>query len=235
MFLLTISGFSQIKYGVKGGMNLSDISQGIQYSGESINQDITIVTGGSTQQSSITTTNESINETVYVSTSPKISFYVGGFIEFPLNKRANLYIKTELLYCQNGANVANKSENTNQYIDYTSNGGYYTVGQLNMPLLVKFVTQKKIAFIGGCYFGTILSAKAVSNDGETNNLKSGIKSFDFGLEIGTSYQVNKKISIELIYNRGIINLDVFKENYGNTEISGFYYNRSLHLGVEYQF
>jgi opacity protein-like surface antigen len=210
VFFITISTFSQVKYGAKGGLNLTD----------------------GLQEAKITV--ESFNQTIYINTSPKISFYLGGFVEFPINKKGNLFLKTELLYCQNGTNVDKKADNPNQDISITTNGGSYSIGQLNIPVLVKFVTDKKVAFVGGFYFGSILFGNAVEN-GTSNSSKLNIKSFDFGLEIGASYPINKKMSVELRYNRGITNLDNSKTDYDFGQISSQYYNRTVHLGVEYFF
>ncbi len=229
-------GMSQIKFGVKGGFNLADVEQGVRFTGESTTQNVTVVNGGNGQQTgSQTTTIETFDQTIYVSTSAKISFYAGGFVEFPINKKKNLFLKTELSYCQNGATIDKKEANPDQEIFYTTDGGYYTIGQLNLPLLIKFVTNKKIALIGGCYFGTILLAKSTAANGTSVDEKSKFRTFDFGLELGASYPINKNISLDLRYNRGIVNVSSIHENFGFFQSTGLFYNRTFHLGVEYQF
>ncbi|MDI9311375.1 MAG: porin family protein [Limnohabitans sp.] len=231
--LICTSVFSQMKYGVKGGLNLADISQGVNFKGSVLTENVTINDGGGQSSSDVST--QSFNQTVYINTSPKISFYLGGFLETPINTKKNLFLRTELLYCQNGATLDKKTEDLNQDIYYSSSGGYFTLGQLNIPILVKFTTNKKISFIGGCYTGVILTAKGTGNDGTSVDLKSNLKNFDFGLQLGTSYSINKNLSIELCYNRGIINLDKTSQNFYTIEVSGLYYNRTVHLGLEYQF
>lgn len=231
--LICTSVFSQAKFGVKAGLNLADISQGVNFKGTIITENVTINNGSGQSSSDVRT--QSFNQTFYINTSPKISFYLGGFIEAPINARKNLFLKTEILYCQNGATLDKKVADESQDIYYTSNGGYFTVGQLNIPILAKFVTNKKIAFIGGCYVGTILTAKGTGNDGTSVDLKSNLKDFDFGLQLGTSYPINKNLTVELCYNRGILNLDKSSQSIENIEISGLFYNRTVHIGLEYQF
>jgi opacity protein-like surface antigen len=173
-----------------------------------------------------------------VKTSTKISFYIGGFAELPINTKKNLFLRAELLYAQNGANIDKTKEddnyNSGDYtISYNTNGGKYTVEQLNMPVLLKYVTKEKIAILGGCYIGTILSAKAINNNGATNDFTQEMKKFDFGLALGISYQIKKKIAIALRYNRGLINLDPTEENNAYYQFKGHYYNRTIHIGLEY--
>ena len=112
LFLTLISNIavSQIKFGIKGGLNLADASQGITVSGKYISENVTI-TSGETGGSTISeTTLENFKQTAYVATSIKPSFYLGGFATIPLNKKGNLSLKTELLYCHNGTKIDSKEE-----------------------------------------------------------------------------------------------------------------------------
>lgn len=234
LFLLfTICSFSQTKYGVKGGLNLADVCQSLTLSGQSISTTDVITSGsGSTTTS---TTTQVFHQTLEVSTTPLISFYIGGYMETTINKKKNLSLSVSFLYTQNGTNVDAKTNDPNQDISYSSNGGKYIINQLNLPVLLKFTTNKKIAFLGGCYFGTLLSAKAINNNGSTKDLKSGLKDYDFGLSIGLAYPIQKKISAEIVYNRGITNLDPYKASLPGFDLAGQFYNRTIHFGMTYQF
>jgi Outer membrane protein beta-barrel domain len=144
--LITNLMISQVKFGAKGGLNITDTSQGANFKGNLQTENVTTTIGGTgtTQNSQITT--QAIDQTFYTSTSPKVSFYIGGFIEYPINKKGNLALKTELIYCQNGATLNKHIPSENENIYYSTEGGNYSIGQLNVPILLKFTTNKKIAF-----------------------------------------------------------------------------------------
>lgn len=235
LLLATASSFSQIHYGAKGGLNMTDSEIGANYKGEFVSENATINSGGggSTSNSQITTQN--FNQTIYIATSYKPSFYIGGFVEFPINKKGNLALKTELLYCQNGTSVDKKTaDNQNPDLYYTSPGGDVTVGQLNIPILLKFTTNKKLAFLAGGYVGTIIFAETKSQ-GLTKDAKSILKNIDLGLNFGASYPINKNFAVDARYNFGLLNLDKTKETSGPFTAQGLFYNRSFHFGIEYQF
>jgi opacity protein-like surface antigen len=231
-------GMSQIKFGVKGGLNLTDLEQGINIKGTVYSETFFANTNGTgTTQSSSQTSTEEINQTLYVATSPKISFYLGGFAEMPMNKKGNLSLRTELLFCRNGANFDKKeAPPTNvEGTFYTSSGGSYSINELNLPVLLKFTTNKKVSFLAGCYFGTILTAQATNSQGLGFDIKSSLKTFDFGLNLGASYQINKNWSVEVRHNRGLFNKDKTSEKDLFFDIQGLLYSRTLHVGVDYQF
>jgi hypothetical protein len=245
LILISFSAFSQVRYGITGGLNLGDILQQVRFTSQNITENVTVVAGETSQQMNTTSsTTESFDQTVTIKTSPKVSFYVGGFAELPINKKGNLFLRTAFIYAQNGAIVDKITEKTDMFsgflspeltLNYSSQGGKYIVGQLNLPLLLKFETKQKIAFLGGCYFGAILSAKALNNGDVTNNIKQEMKPFDFGLELGVSYQIKKNIAFAFRYNHGLINLDSTSETTLFYQLKGYYYNRTIHFGLEYTF
>ncbi len=233
LLLSNFLAIGQLKIGVKGGLNLADIQQGVNFKGQTINENLTFTSGGLANSQS---TSRDFDETIYITSSPKISFYIGGYIELPINKKGNILLKTELLYSQNGATIDKKeAPSQDEFVYYTSPGVSYSVGQLNIPVLLKFTTNKKISFLAGGYFGTILTAKATNNSGSIVDLKSKLKTSDLGLNIGASYPINSKWSIEAMYNRGLLNLDKTNEKDSLVEVQGLYFNRTIHFGVEYQF
>ncbi len=230
---------SQIKFGLKGGLNLVDVSQGINVKGTIETENVTFTAGESgTTSSSSQTTTENFDQTAYVNTSAKISFYLGGFMELPINKKGNLSLKTELLYCLNGATIDKRTisqgeENLN--IFYTSNGGNYSIGQLDIPVLLKFTTTKKIALLGGLHIGAILFAKSTENYRNTVDESSKLKPLDLGINLGASYPIAKNMAVEIMYFRGLLNVDKTKINIFDYDIQGLLYNRTLHVGLEYSF
>lgn len=227
------TGFSQLKYGVKAGLNLADVEQAVTLSGQFTSENVTINSGGSTTSSS---TVENISQTVTVSTTPLISFYLGGYLEKPINKKQNLAVRIELLYARNGTNFDRRTADDSEesVLTYSSPGGKYIVNQLNLPIVLKYTTNSKLAFIGGCYVGTILSAEAIASNGQSINLKDRLKKYDFGLSIGASYPINIKLSAEFMYHRGIADLDPFSTTIPPFQVSSEFYTRALHFGLAYQ-
>lgn len=230
---------AQVKFGLKGGLNLADVSQGINVKGTTETENVTITANESgTTSSSSQTTTENIDQTAYVNTSAKISFYLGGFMELPINKKGNLSLKTELLYCHNGATIDKRTlsqEDENLNIFYTSNGGSYTIGQLDIPVLLKFTTNKKFAILGGLHVGAILFAKSTENNGNTVDESSKLKPLDLGINLGASYPITKNMAVEIMYFRGLLDIDKSKINAYDYEFQGLLYNRTLHIGLEYSF
>ena len=212
---------------------MTDASLGVNFKGKIETENVTVVSGetGSTGTSAITY--RDIDQSIYVATSPKISFFVGAFTEYPINKKGNLALKAELLYCQNGTTIDKKTATEENDIFYTSEGATYSIGQLNVPIALKFTSNKKIAFQAGGYFGTILYAKGTSPSGLGADLK--LKTFDLGLNFGASYPVAKHLAIMVQYNRGLLNLDKTKDTSSPITAQGLYYNRTFHVGLEYLF
>lgn len=237
IFILFSTGnaFSQLKYGLKAGLNLADVVQAVTISGQFTSENVTTNTGGSGGTTS-TSTVENISQTVTVSTTPLISFYAGGYIEKVINKKQNLAVRVELLYARNGTNVDRREENLNteNILSYSSSGGKYIVHQLNLPILLKYTTNKKLAFMAGCYFGAVLAADAMGSNGQSFDLKARLKNYDFGLSVGASYPINNKFSVEFTYNRGIANLDPFKTTIAPFQVSSEFYTRALHFGLAYK-
>ena len=227
------TGFSQLKYGVKAGLNLADVEQAVTLSGQFTSENVTINSGGSTTSSS---TVENISQTVTVSTTPLISFYLGGYLEKPINKKQNLAVRIELLYARNGTNFDRRTADDSEesVLTYSSPGGKYIVNQLNLPIVLKYTTNSKLAFIGGFYIGTILSAEAIASNGESMDLKDRLNKYDFGLSIGASYPINKKLSAEFMFHRGIADLDPFSTTIPPFQVSSEFYTRALHFGLAYQ-
>jgi opacity protein-like surface antigen len=234
ILLVSNSISAQIKFGAKAGLNMTDASQGANFKGNIETENVTVITGNGSTISNSEITTKAIDQTFYVNTSPKASFYIGGFVELPINKKGNLALKTEFIYCQNGATLDKKTPTGNEDIYYSTEGGSYSIGQLNVPILVKFTTARKIAFHAGGYFGTILFANATNNNGNiTTDQKSKLKTFDLGVNLGASYPINKNLSIEIRYNRGLLNIDKTIATDGVLTAQGLYYSRTFHVGLEY--
>jgi hypothetical protein len=78
----------------------------------------------------------------------------------------------------------------------------YTLGYLNIPVLLKYVDQSGFFAEIGLQPGFLLSAKAVTGNSSTD-YKSLFKSADFSGVLGIGYLSSYNIGIDLRYNPGL--------------------------------
>lgn len=209
--LLLLFGFnctSQIKYGFKGGLNLTNADTGIDF----------------------------LNRSFGISTSPKASFYLGTFTEIPFKKNKKFSLQLELLFNQNGTSIDKKSLDQTTDIDYETNGGKINVSQLDLTILIKFYPKKNFSLNFGLYTGYVLDVKSKNTNGITLKAeKSKINRFDYGFIVGASYYLKNNLFFEFSYNHGFSDLDKTKETYPDFgDLSSFYKNRTLHFGIGYK-
>ena len=205
--LCSITTFSQdIKYGVKGGLNLSNLK------GDYPNLS---------------------DEDVKLDTKSSIGFHIGGFLEYKINDKFS--IQPELLISMQGNKLELTSEFYDSFYDenyketFTQTPKLY---YLNIPLMLKYKLIDKLSIEFGPQIGILLSAKSkweykdhndpsengsinvdLLNDGTYNFLgeniqvKKGMKRFDFGLNIGASYDITEKFFLQGRYNLGLATID----------------------------
>jgi opacity protein-like surface antigen len=109
----------------------------------------------------------------------------------------------ELLFSSQGAKFEESDNNFS--FEETLKFNY-----LNMPLMIKFAASDKFALEFGPQLGFLLSAKSKFEqtfDGETFSeevdIKDSVKSIDFGLNFGASFDVSENIMIGARYNLGL--------------------------------
>jgi len=131
----------------------------------------------------------------------KIGFNIGAFAEISLSDK--FIFQPELLFSSQGAKFE-ESENDFSF-EETLKFNY-----LNMPLMIKFAASDKFALEFGPQLGFLLSAKSKFEetfDGETFSeevdIKDSVKSIDFGLNFGASFDVSENIMIGARYNLGL--------------------------------
>ena len=78
------------------------------------------------------------------------------------------------------------------------------------------------------------AAASISNFVNFASLKDRLNKYDFGLSIGASYPINKKLSAEFMFHRGIADLDPFSTTIPPFQVSSEFYTRALHFGLAYQ-
>ena len=87
---------------------------------------------------------------------------------------------------------------------------------LNIPLLLHVFVAPGLSFEAGVQPGFLLSAKSKEN-GEKNDVKSLMKTFDLSIPIGISYEY-MNIQLDLRYNHGLTSLGDFFDKGHNRSI-----------------
>ena len=207
-------------YGLKGGLNLSDANSGFIY----------------TSVDNMTYISNSQTRTLQVTSSPSVSFYIGGFSEFMFSKKSKFALQVELVYAQNGTNIDAKESNENEDFSYSTAGTRIKVNQLNIPILLKFYPTTNFSVDGGFYGGYIFTAKSIDNDNVTTFAdENTLNKFDYGLIIGATYNLQNNMFFEFRYNHGLSDLENWKESYFSDTFESYYKNRTLHFGIGYKF
>jgi len=146
----------------------------------------------------------------------KSSFYVGGFLEYKFTEKVGL--QAELLYSETGGKMSESfSENVDGVILSGNQDIDLKLGNLMLPISVKYYPTENFSFSGGLNFAFILSAKNkysinVSADGEslnesgTEDIKDEIKSLNLAPFIGAEYQLPNGMFFDARYNIGVTNI-----------------------------
>ena len=87
---------------------------------------------------------------------------------------------------------------------------------LNIPLLLHVFVAPGLSFEAGVQPGFLLSAKSKEN-GEKNDVKSLMKTFDLSIPIGISYEY-MNLQLDLRYNHGLTSLGDFFDKGHNRSI-----------------
>lgn len=195
----TVSFAQEIKYGAKAGINVSNLRG--DYPDE-------------------------IDEN-----KSKIGFHIGGFLEYSINDKFS--IQPELLFStQGGSSEIKESFEYNGETYYESFTQTPKISYLNIPLMLKYKVIEKLSIEFGPQIGFALSAKSkweyvdtedssynetievdILNGGNYNYLgtdvevKGRINKFDFGLNLGASYDITEQIFVQARYNLGLSVVD----------------------------
>ncbi len=153
----------------------------------------------------------------------RISFYVGGHVEYLTKPGTNkaLSIQVELQYSRQGNSFARSSEF----------GFTFELDQLNLPIILKRSLFNNFSFVGGGYLGYVISSQEKYQGRRYN--KDGYYNFDTGLLVGTEYQFNSGLFLELRYVYGLADIS----NFASPEsfIEHEYKNRVFQIGLGYSF
>lgn len=161
---------------------------------------------------------------VNVDTKMRTSFYVEGFANFPLESLSDkVYLQGEIQYSNNGATFYSSAERS----DYT-----IKVGQINLPITLKYEVMDNLFINGGAYIGFITSTEITAEkSGETRDFKAVFRqelgSFDAGLVVGGEYHLENGLLFTANFNLGLVNY--------SGEVDGTFKNQVIQVGLGYQF
>lgn len=240
VILATATSFSQeVKFGVKGGLNYSNL-RGIEN----------------------TITNED-GESMKFSSKGQVGFYIGGFAEYQINDK--LAIQPELLISTQGGGNEFKTSGTDEFGDYYSVSieNKVNLTYLQIPIMLKYQVIDRLNIEFGPQIGFALSGKQKTsfssqdgNDVESGSLESNIfkdeihivegeaiptkglgKRFDFGLNIGASYNITDNLFVQGRYNLGLASINKsYNYNLSGVQIKNNTVKNSVfQLGVGYKF
>ena len=152
------------------------------------------------------------------------AFHIGMFAEIKLTEKFAL--QPELLYSIQGGRYEISQQGTDVImgipLEYNISGKLnWNLHYINIPIMAKYYARPNIAFEAGPYVGFNLKSEWKSEynstftfQGETTNesgketedIKRGTNSIDFGLGIGASYFLGNGFFVGARYNFGLSNI-----------------------------
>lgn len=152
------------------------------------------------------------------------AFHIGMFAEIKLTEKFAL--QPELLYSVQGGRYEISQQGTDVImglpLEYNISGKLnWNLHYINVPIMAKYYARPNIAFEAGPYIGFNLKSEwkseynstftfqdETTNESgkETEDIKRGTNSIDFGLGIGASYFLDNGFFVGARYNFGLSNI-----------------------------
>lgn len=154
----------------------------------------------------------------YYSGGSKVGFHVGGLAEIGINEK--FAIQPELLYSMRGASYSFIG------VDEKLNLSY-----VELPVIVKYYVIEGLSIEAGPQVGFLTSAQAKA-DGDSEDVKDGYKSVDYGFNIGAGYKLKNGIMFQARYNLGLADIS---DDGDGTGVSYSEKNNAFQVSVGYQF
>jgi hypothetical protein len=173
---------AQVRFGVKAGLNLANIS---------------------------------VSDASGSSFSMKPDFHAGILAAIPLVGKLSL--QPEVIYSGQGSDVKAGGEK-----------GKYNLQFINVPVLIKYEIASGLNIETGPQLGLLLGAKVKADGGGSADIKSELKTADFGWTLGASYLLPLNLGFDVRYNLGLTN---YLKDSGDGSIK----NGVLQIGVFYLF
>ena len=156
-----------------------------------------------------------------VSYSFKPDFHGGVLVSLPLF--SNFSLQPEAMYSRQGSKIKTTDGTT-------TDNGKLNFGYINVPILFKYNDPSGFFAEIGPQAGFLLSANVKDNGtGQSQDLKSNLKSFDFSGVLGIGYLSSLNIGIDARYNLGFLNM--VKSSPGSGSIK----NGVIQIGIFYLF
>lgn len=118
-----------------------------------------------------------------------VGFQAGVFAQIPISEKFTF--QPEALYSGQGAKA--KEDGIS---------GKWTADYINIPLMVKYNIAEKFNVEAGPQVGFLMSSK-LKEGGESMDVKDNMKSVDFTLNVGASYDITSNILVGVRYGAGI--------------------------------
>lgn len=146
----------------------------------------------------------------------RAAFHGGAYADISVSDKFSF--QPELVFSMQGANFDLPRSTMKRRLAY-----------LNIPLMIKYHVTNPFYIEAGPQFGFLLSAKDKVGS-STNNIKKGMKNFDFGIGLGAGYKFPRSpFGVDARYNIGVSR--IYERNFGQ-DLNVF--NRVLQLGVFYE-
>ena len=143
----------------------------------------------------------------------QVGFHVGGYAKIMVADK--FAIQPELLFSAQGAGF---------------DGGKDNLNYINIPVMAKYYIADKFNLEAGPQIGFLMSAKETITGFGSVDVKSSLKSTDFGINIGAGYDVTDNINVGVRYCLGLSQL---QKELGEGETAAK--NSNIQLGVGYKF
>ena len=159
------------------------------------------------------------------SNKARLAYYGGLLTEISLDKK--FIIQPELLYSVKGYKFSPT---------VYSSGGRLSLNYISVPVLAGYRPADKLKILLGPEFNFLTSAKS-RFDNTDHDLTKVYKKFDFGIDAGVAYQIQKSLGIEVRYYYGLTYLlqgvvtDPFGNDIGAVKIGK---NKVLQVGICYK-
>ena len=203
---ITISNAQNINFGIKSGLNISNL--------------------------------RGVSEEEILNSKSKFGFHIGGFMEFKISK--DLKFHPELLFSYQGGTsefIDTPVVYSNFYLGVNNINFIrtYKLNYLIIPMMLKYKLSNKFNIEFGPQIGYLISGKSkleylnrmnpINNqiievdvsekveynlDGLPYNLKAFANKFDFGVNLGGSYDLTDSIYIQGLYNLGLTSVEESK-------------------------
>lgn len=209
--IATMSANAQIKFGIKGDMNASNI-----IGDHSLNAEET----GDQDNLQYTT---------------KIGYNLGAFVNLPIKGKFSL--QPEVICSLQGANYKITDTEDDEFGDETTSTstGHLNLSYIQVPILAKFTFGRKFYAQTGPQFGFLMSAQDKYSGG-SDDVKSSFQSFDFAWGLGIGYTLPMGVGFDLRYNIGITAIDKNSSDDDNGDgLDLKDHNSNLQVGVFYVF